>query len=286
MKCQFIETHLKGFALNIFLRVLNVKKETYFAWKKRGLSERQQADQRLATEIQKIHQDSKGTYGAPRVKAELNVRGQQVSRQRITRLMQAQGLKVRQKRKFRVTTRSRVGDQVFDNVLDRQFTAAQPDQKWCTDLTYLPTFDGWLYLGVILDLYSRKVVGWSFGTTLETDLALSALQMAQTTRKPAPGLLHHSDRGCQYTSREYQQALRELKATCSMSRKGNCWDNAAMESFFATLKTELGLDRPLGNRQDTQTVVFTWIEGWYNRVRRHSALGHLSPVDFENRQSG
>lgn len=243
-------------------------------------------DETLLYQITAAHVASKETYGAPRIQAELKEQGQQVSRRRITRLMHTGGLKVRQKRKFRVTTRSKVGDQVFENVLDRQFNAAGPDQKWATDLTYLPTFDGWLYLGVILDLYSRKVVGWSFGTTLETDLALSALQMAKKGRKPSPGLLHHSDRGCQYTSREYQQALRELKATCSMSRKGNCWDNAAMESFFATLKTELGLDRPIGDRQHTQTVVFTWMVGWYNRMRRHSALGHLSPEAFENKRTG
>lgn len=277
---------MKNFAFKTLLRVLNVRKETYYRWRRRPVSQWVVQDQTLLHQLTAAHLASKGTYGAPRIKAELKEQGQQVSRRRITRLMQAQGLKVRQKRKFRVTTRSKAGDQVAENVLDRQFTAAGPDQKWATDLTYLPTFDGWLYLGVILDLYSRKVVGWSFGTTLETDLALSALQMAHTTRKPAPGLLHHSDRGCQYTSREYQQALRELQATCSMSRKGNCWDNAAMESFFATLKTELGLDRPIGNRQNTQTVVFTWIEGWYNRVRRLLALGYLSPVAFENKQSG
>lgn len=243
-------------------------------------------DQKLLQQISAAHLASKETYGAPRIQQELKDQGQQVSRRRITRLMQANGMKVRQKRKFRVTTRSRLGDQAAENVLNRQFTATFPDQKWATDLTYLPTFDGWLYLGVILDLYSRKVVGWSFGTTLETELALSALQMAQTTRRPAPGLLHHSDRGCQYTSQEYQRALRDMQATCSMSRRGNCWDNAAMESFFATLKMELGLDRPIGNRQDTQTVVFTWMVGWYNRLRRHSALGYLSPEAFENKQTG
>lgn len=286
MKCQFIETHLKDFALNIALRVLNVKKDTFYAWKRRGASHRQQTDQVLTAAICKIHQDSKKTYGAPRIKVELEQQGQQVSRQRITRLMKASGLKVRQKRKFSVTTRSKEGDPVFGNVLDRQFEAVQRDQKWVTDLTYLPTFDGWLYLGVILDLYSRKVVGWSFGTTLETDLALSALQMARTGRKPPLGLLHHSDRGCQYTSKEYQRVLQEMQATCSMSRKGNCWDNAVMESFFATLKTELGLHRAIGSRQETQTVVFTWMVGWYNRLRRHSALGYLSPVDFEKQQSG
>lgn len=198
-----------------------------------------------------------------------------------------------------MTTRSKVGDPVADNVLNRQFVASHKDQKWITDLTFLPTHEGWLYLSVILDVFSRKVVGWAFGTTLETKLALSALQMAQESRRPAAGLLHHSDRGCQYTSQEYQQALRDMKATCSMSRKGNCflgktaprmgparWDNAAMESFFATLKMELGLDKAIGNREETCRIGFSWMMGWYNLRRTHSVLGYLSPADFEARHCG
>nr|WP_189002802.1 IS3 family transposase [Deinococcus roseus] len=217
-----MEDNRKDFALKHMARMLGVEVAAYLAWRRRGKSDRKTKDQRLKEEIQKIHQNSKNTYGAPRIKRELEKAGQRVSCQRITRLMKEGGLKTRCKRKFRVTTRSKAGDLVAENVLDRQFLASTKDQKWITDLTFLPTQEGWLYLSVILDVFSRKVVGWAFGNTLETKLALSALQMAQTTRRPAPGLLHHSDRGCQYTSQEYQQALRDMKATCSMSRKGNC----------------------------------------------------------------
>lgn len=286
MKCQFIARQQKNFALQPLLQSLNIKKTTYDAWKRRGNCARLTQDEELKQEIEKLYQDSKGTYGAPRIQVALAKLGHQVSRRRIHRLMAEKGLKVRHKRKFRVTTRSKADHRVSENLLDRQFHATGLNQKWTTDITYLPTFEGWLYLAVVLDVFSRKVVGWAFDTRLETDLALSALRMAVSRRKPEMGLLHHSDRGCQYTSQEYQTALSALQATCSMSRKGNCWDNAVTESFFATLKMELGLERPLGDRAATQRAVFHWMEAWYNRVRLHSALQYHSPMEFEARHCG
>lgn len=266
--------------------MLHVSRQGYFQWLKRQDSSRKVKDRHLKQHILRIHQASKATYGAPRIQKELLESGHQVSRRRITRLMKEEGLKVRQKRKFRVTTRSKAGDQVSENLLDQNWQAKGVNQKWACDITYLPTTEGWLYLAVVLDLYSRRVVGWAFETRLEVDLALKALQMAKEQRSPAHGVLHHSDRGVQYTSALYQQALRQLGATCSMSRKGNCWDNAVVESFFATLKTELELHRPIGNREVTARTVFLWMEGWYNQRRRHSALGHHSPARFEQRACG
>jgi putative transposase len=276
----------KNFELKIMASVLEVSLESYWMWKKRGICQRKKEDIVLKEEISAIHSNSKRTYGSPRIKSELlEEKGKQVSRHRINRLMRQAGLITKFKRKFVVTTKSNHGNNIADNVLNREFEAAQPNQKWVSDITYLPTSEGWLYLAVVLDLFSRRIVGWAFGTSLETGLVMGALEMAIQTRKPSAtdDLVHHSDRGVQYTSLEYQKALQELKATCSMSRKGNCWDNAVMESFFSTLKLELDLDRLIGTREYTQDTVFYWIEGWYNRERRHSSLGNVSPVKFEKK---
>jgi len=200
----------------------------------------------LTASIQKIHRESRGTYGAPRVQAVLADDGLRVSRARITRLMKAAGLKVRCKRKFRTTTNSKHRHPVAENLLNREFTANQPNQKWVTDITYLPTHKGWIYLTVVMDLFSRKIVGWAMRKTLHTELVVATLEMAQQTRRPGQGILHHSDQGVQYASSEYRQALERLQALQSISRKGECWDNAAMESFFATLKMELETGRSSG----------------------------------------
>jgi putative transposase len=199
--------------------------------------------------------------------------------------MKAAGLKVRCKRKFRVTTNSKHPHPVAENLLNREFVAEQPNQKWVTDITYLPVAEGWMYLAVVMDLFSRKIVGWAMRATLQTELVVAALNMAQQIRRPGQGLLHHSDQGAQYASREYRQALERLQALQSMSRKGDCWDNAAMESFFATLKMELELDTAQGNRADTRNLVFEWIEVFYNRERRHSSLGYRSPTRFEEHRA-
>lgn len=195
--------------------------------------------------------------------------------------MRSAHLEVRCKRKFRVTTKSTHRQPVAENVLNREFQASAPNQKWVTDITYLPTTDGWLYLATVMDLHSRKIVGWAMSERLETPLVMEALQMALERRRPGAGLLRHSDRGSQYASEAYRQALQRLEAVQSMSRKGNCWDNSVQESFFATLKTELQLDRARLPRAQTRTEVFEWIEVFYNRQRRHSSLGYQSPVAFE-----
>ena len=264
--------------------IFGVSLEAFWMWKKRGVCKRKLEDSVLKEEISVIHSNSKRTYGSPRIKSELfDTKGKKVSRHRVNRLMREVGLITKFKRKYVITTKSKHSNGIAENVLNREFKADKPNQKWVSDITYLPTTEGWLYLAVVLDLFSRRIIGWAFGTNLETSLVLGALKMAVEQRKPSAtsDLIHHSDRGVQYTSLEYRKALQELKATCSMSRKGNCWDNAVMESFFSTLKLELDLDRPVGTRDFTLDTVFYWIEGWYNRKRRHSSLGNISPIKFE-----
>ena len=283
MKYAFIDSNRKNFVLKIMTRVLSVTKAGYLAWKRRGPSARRQEDDVLRKEIKVIHSNSKRTYGAPRIKISLAAQGKNVSRRRTNRLMHEAGCETKYRKRFVITTNSEHSSAIAENKLNREFQADKPNQKWVTDITYLDTSEGWLYLAVVMDLFSRLIVGWAFAITLETKLVLDALSMARAHRKPdlTTGLLHHSDRGSQYASIEYRKVLTELKATCSMSRKGNCWDNAVMESFFSTLKLELDLDKMIGDRAFTRTTVFSWIEGWYNRVRKHSSLGYLSPVEFE-----
>jgi putative transposase len=200
--------------------------------------------------------------------------------------MRQAGLETKYKRKYVVTTKSNHDYGYVPNVLNREFQAEKPNQKWVSDITYLPTTEGWLYMATIMDLFSRRIIGWAFSTSLETDIVIHALNIAKQQQKPIleDDLIHHSDRGVQYASLEFKKALAKLKATSSMSRKGNCWDNAVMESFFATLKLELDLEKyPIGTREVTKAKVFYWLEGWYNRERRHSSLGYLSPAKFEQK---
>ena len=263
-------------------KALDTNPSSYYAWQGRPESKHTLENAELIEKIKIIHEKNRQTYGTPRIKVELQELGDQVSRHRIGYLMKKNDLYVLYKRKFRQTTQSKHKRPVCENVLNRQFEAEKPNQKWSTDITYLPTKEGWLYLAVIMDLFSRKVVGWAFDTSLHTNLVMAALQMAEKTRNPETGLLHHSDRGSQYASEIYQQALDRLAAVKSMSRKGNCWDNAVLESFFSTLKTELDLGEARLDRQQTKNEVFEWIEVFYNRQRRHSSLGYLSPAQFEN----
>jgi transposase InsO family protein len=264
-------------------RVLQVSRSGYYAWSKRPPALRTLQDQTLALEVAAIHAESRGRYGSPRVHAELRERGQRTARKRVARLMRAAGLCARERRRFRSTTDSEHGMAIKVNLLARRFAVPAPNSGWVSDITYVWTLEGWLYLAVILDLFSRRVVGWAISERLERGLALDALQMALTDRQPPHGLLHHSDRGSQYASHEYQRLLAAHGVLSSMSRKGNCWDNAVAESFFATLKLELVYQSHWRTRTQARSEVFEYIELFYNRRRRHSALGYLCPNEFELR---
>lgn len=256
---------------------------SYYTRKKRPESARKQENQRIAEEIKVIHKQSRETYGSPRVHVDLQEKGIICSENRIARLMKSHRIAAERKRRFVVTTHSRHELPVAENKLNQEFSATKPDEKWVTDITYVWTREGWLYLAVVLDLFSRKVVGWAMDKTMERGLVMNALQMALLARNPERGLLHHSDRGSQYASNDYQKLLSDNKIICSMSRKGNCYDNAVMESFFATLKQELVYHRQYQTRQEAKQEIFEYIQVWYNRKRRHSKLGYLSPEQFENK---
>lgn len=284
MRFAFIRAHDQEFKILLLCRVLGVSRSGYYAWLKRPPSERERADQELAQLIRATHQRSRGTYGSPRIHAELKAQGRKVGRKRVARLMRCDTLAARQRRRFKVTTCALPGRPVAPNVLKQQFSAQCPNEKWLADITYIPTREGWLYLAAVLDVHSRLIVGWAMGSHLTQDLVLQALQMALRHRHPTSLLLHHSDRGSQYTAEAYQKLLRAYDITVSMSGTGNCYDNAMMESFFSTLKTEC-VTGPYSTRQEAWQSIFEYIEVWYNRQRRHSSLGYLSPAAFEQAAS-
>lgn len=264
--------------------VLGVSRSGYYAWKSRGPSRRSRRQRELVDEILEIHGDrDMKSYGSPRVHQELVSRGHSVSENTVARLMRLASIRACSSRKYRVTTDSNHSHPVAENVLNREFQQSSADRVWLADITYIPTGEGWLYLACVLDAYSRKIVGWSMSSRMKQDLVLDALRMALGRRRPdeESGLLHHSDRGSQYASSAFQQLLKEENITCSMSRRGNCWDNAMMESFFATLKKERIYQERYATRAQARASVFDYIERFYNRVRRHSALGYLSPEQFE-----
>jgi putative transposase len=277
----FIQQHQGQFSLSALCRVMVVALSGYYAWKKRQPCAQEQQNAVLTEQIQEVFAESDQTYGSPRIYHELKAQGIACSEKRIARLMRLSHLYAVTSKRFVVTNDSNHALPIAENLLDREFTVQTPNARWAADITYIHTGEGWLYLAVVLDLFSRRVVGWAMGETLERSLVLCALDMALTGRKPAAGLLCHSDRGSQYASGDYQQALQKAGATCIMSRKGNCWDNAPTESFFATLKRELVHRTRFATRQEARTAVFAWIETWYNRKRRHSTLGYLSPEAFE-----
>ncbi len=281
MRYQFIQEQQGQFALAALCRVMAVSVSGYYAWSQRPPSRRQQENVRLLAQIRTAYQDSDQTYGSPRIYQDLQGRGIACSPNRIARLMHQAGITAQAPKRSVRTTHADPTLPVASNVLARQFEALTPDARWTADLTSIWTQEGWLYLAVILDLFSRRIVGWAMGHTLERSLVLAALEMALTTRQPAEGLLCHSDRGSQYASADYQARLQQAGAVCSMSRKGNCWDNAPTESFFASLKRELVYRTTFVSRQQARGAIFRWIEVWYNRMRRHSALGYLSPEAFE-----
>ncbi len=260
---------------------LDVSESGYHCWASRPPSLAEGRRERLVAAIRQIHAEVKGRYGSPRMTAELNARDHPCTENTVAKLMRDNGIRARQARRATRTTDSRHGLPVADNVLDRAFDPSGPNEAWCADITYIPTADGWLYLAVVEDLFSRMIVGWSMDATMTSRLVVDALDMALKRRKPGEGLLAHSDRGSQYASDHYQRLLSRHGIGCSMSGVGQCWDNAPVESFFATLKKELVHDERYTTREQARASIFDYVEAFYNRVRRHSSLGFLSPGDFE-----
>ena len=274
---MFIHDHVADFPVQVMCELLGVSRGGYYAWAGRAESARAADDRTLATEIRAAYEASRGRYGSPRVHAELRARGRRIGRKRVARLMRGMGLAARRRRRFRRTTDSRHAFPIAPNLLERNFTAEAPDRVWLADLTYIWTAQGWLYLAAVLDLYTRRVVGWAMADHLRHELTLAALDMAIVRQRPAPGLVHHADRGVQYAAHGYRARLRRHGMVCSMSRKGDCWDNAPMESFFATLKGELVEAAEYDTRDEARADLFQYIEGFYNRRRLHSGLGYLTP---------
>jgi transposase InsO family protein len=262
---------------------MRVTRSGYYSWRKRQPSERHKHNETLRTQIRTFFERSKGTYGSPRILRDLREAGVCCGKHRVARLMGQAGLRAVVAPRFRVTTDSKHSLPVADNLLARDFSAPGVNVKWASDITYLWTGEGWLYLSVVLDLFSRRVVGWCMQARLDRSLVLNALEAAVGQRHPGPGLLHHSDRGGQYASGDFQARLAASGILCSMSRRGNCWDNAPVESFFGTLKQELVSRCRFATREAARQEVFKYIEAWYNRQRRHSSLGYLSPAEFERR---
>jgi transposase InsO family protein len=284
VKYACIQAHRQVFPIALMCRLLGVSRSGFYAAHRRDGSQRARADQRLQQEICTIYQHSRGTYGSPRVYAELREQGVRCSRKRVERLMRSAGLHAKRRRRSRRTTNSDHPHAVVANLVNRRFAVteiAALNRVWASDITYVPTREGWLYLAVILDLASRMVVGWAMQSTLDQSLTHTALHMAVVRRRPLPGVLHHSDRGVQYAATDYQQTLAAHGMTSSMSRKGDCYDNAVVESFFATLEWELIERSDWHTRRAAQAAIFEYIEVWYNRQRRHSSLGYRSPVAYE-----
>lgn len=276
-----MEEHRGLFSISVMCRALEVSPSAYYAWRRRGESRRSQEDRQLLVEIKAVHARSKQRYGSPRIYRALRAADVRCSENRVARLMRLHEIRAKQAYRFKATTDSDHQLPVVENILDRQFAIDIPDARWAADITYIWTREGWLYLAVVMDLFSRRIVGWSMQQTLTRRLVVDALRMALEGRRPAIGLIHHSDRGSQYASREYRALLEAAGCTCSMSRRGNCWDNAPVESFFSTLKRELVHGRLFQTRAEARLELFEFIEVWYNRERLHSSLGYLSPVAFE-----
>ena len=282
MKYAWITENRDSFPIARMCRTLGVSPSGYYAWRKRKPSPQCQRREKIAQAAVEAYQESYGVYGYRKVHDDLQEQEVECCRETVRKILHEKGLFSRAKRKFVVTTDSQHTMPVAENLLDRQFEATGPNQKWAADITYLATDEGWLYLAVVMDLFSRRIVGWSMSDSLQSQLVLDALMMATAARRPSDDLLHHSDRGSQYASDAFQELLRRRHITCSMSRKGNCWDNAPLESFFGKLKTEWVHGKTYPTRKAAETDVFKYIELFYNRKRKHAALGYLSPVNFEN----
>ena len=283
MKFAFIRAELaEAYPADVACEALGVSRSGYYAWRDRPDSPAATRRADLAAKVRAVHEQNRRVYGSPRVHAALAASGERVCRNTVAKVMRQQRVRARTSRKFVPrTTDSRHRQPVADNVLDRQFDAARPDRKWAADITYVPTGQGWLYLAGVIDLCSRKVVGWSMADHMRTGLVADALNMALTRRGPTPGLLHHSDRGVQYASDDYQHLLAGHGIACSMSGRGDCWDNAVIESFWGTLKAELVNHERYATREQARASIFEYVEVFYNRHRLHSSLGYVSPEQFE-----
>lgn len=283
MKFAFVRAEKARFGVPMLCRMLRISRSGYYAWTKRELSAHALRDAELGARIVLLHRESRGTYGSPRILDALREKGERVGRKRIARLMRERGISGAFQRKWRHAAAPSGEGAHQPNVLDRKFEVATPNRAWASDITYIKTWDGWLYLSVVLDLFSRRVVGWSMRHDIRAELVTSSLAMALGQRGVGDELLAHSDRGSQYTSKDYQKMLRDHGITCSMSGRGNCYDNAVVESFFGTLKRELIYRRSWPTRREARRAIHEYIEVFYNRKRRHSTLGGISPEQFEQR---
>ena len=283
MRYAWIGAQGKGYGLDEMCQVLNVSESGYRSWKRGGKPYRKRlTDAQMLVLIETIHAEFKGAYGSPRMVLELRARGYPASKDRVERLMRENGIKAKHKRRFKVTTDSKHNLPIAPNLLDRNFTPTAPNRVWTSDITYLWTDEGWLYLAIVLDLFNREVVGWSLKPRMTADIVTDALTMAWFRRKPATGVIHHSDRGSQYASDVFQAKLKGYGMLCSMSRKGNCWDNAPTESWFGSFKNERVYGERFATRDKMKSEAFEYIEVFYNRKRRHSTLGYKSPRQHLN----
>ena len=280
MRYAWIEGQRGSFALEAMCKVLGVSTSGFACWKRGGGCSTRLSDAQLLTLIRTIHAESKAAYGSPRIWREIKARGLPVGRERVARLMKEHDIRAKHKRRYKATTDSKHALPVAANLLEQRFDTSRPDQTWTADITFIPTGEGWLYLAVVMDLYTRMIVGWSMDARMTRELVISALRMAYFRRRPAAGLVHHSDRGSQYCSHDYQELLEQYGMLASMSRKGNCWDNAPMESFFNSLKNERTHAQRYATREEARQDTFEYIETFYNRSRRHSALGYVSPAQY------
>ena len=285
MKFAFILVEKAFYPITVLCDVLGVSRSGFHAWRNRRQSPRARADAHLAVQVAAVHKRSRKAYGSPRVHAELRARGVRVGKKRVARLMREKGLQARRKRRFRKTTDSKHSHPIAPNLVARQFVVAAPNRVWVTDVTAIWTLEGWLYLAVMLDLYSRRVVAWATSANNDACLALDALRAGLRARRPAAGLVHHSDRGSPYASADYRAVLRYYGVVASMSRKGDCWDNAVAESFFATIRAELVDHELYPTRPAAIAAIGDYIENFYNVERRHSSLGYLNPIEYELRSN-
>ncbi len=283
MAFEFVEREKANHAIAMLCRVLGVSTSGYYAWRTRGVSAREREDAVLTERITVIHQESRATYGAPRIHAELAATGTACGRKRVARLMRTANIVGCHRRRSTITTVRESSAPVAPDRVDRQFVAGAPNVLWAADITFVPTWMGFLYLAVVLDVFSRRIIGWAMADHLRTELVVAALEMALWNRHPDPGVIHHSDQGCQYTSVAFGQHCQEAGVQPSMGSRGDCFDNAVTESFFATLECEL-LDRSIfRTHAEARTAIFEYVEGFYNTHRRHSALAYLPPAEFERR---